>query len=97
MDWKEAKEILGNDDMSDEKVSCFFLRSGVNQTALMEIPGPGIDRLMDMAMTYMVHAVLSHEDRRVVYQVNFIPRLKRGELQKLCENIMEETYSYDEL
>lgn len=82
--------------MSDEEVS-YFLRTGVNQTALMEVLNHGIDRPMDMVMRYMVHAVLSHEDRRVVYQVKFLPRLKRGDLQKFCEDIMEETFSHDEL
>ena len=96
VDWNQAKKILGKEKMSDEEVS-YFLRTGVNQTALMEIPGPGIDRLMDMAMRYMVHAVSSHEDRRVVYQVKFLPRLKRGDLQKFCEDIMEEMFSHDEL
>ena len=96
MDWNEAKKILGNEDMSDKEVSD-FLRTGVNRTALMEVPGPGIHRLMPMAIRYMVHAVLSDENSRVVYQVKFLPRLKRGELQKFCEDTMEKAYSHDEL
>ena len=96
MDWNEAKKILGNDDMSDKEVSD-FLRTGVNQTALMEVPDHAIDRLMDMAMRYMVHAVLSDENKRVVYQVKFLPQLKRGELRKYCQGIIEHAHGHDEL
>jgi hypothetical protein len=96
VDWKEAKKILGNGDMPDHEV-IEFLKTGVNQTALIQMPGPDIDRLMDMTMRYMAHTVLSDQDRRLVYQVKFLPRLKSGELQKFCDDIMEKHYSHDEL
>ncbi|RFN45490.1 hypothetical protein FIE12Z_10252 [Fusarium flagelliforme] len=96
VDWTEAKKILGNEDIPDQEVM-EFLRTGVNQTALMEMPGPDINRLMDMTMRWMVHTVLSDEDKRLLYQARFLPRLKRGELQRFCDDIMEKSYSHDEL
>ncbi|CAG7557874.1 unnamed protein product [Fusarium equiseti] len=96
VDWKEAKKMFGNEDMPDHEV-IEFLKTGVNHTALMVMPGPDIDRLMDMAMRWMVHTVLSDEDKRLLYQVKFLPRLKRGELQKFCDDVMERSSSHDEL